>query len=100
MVGYHAWVLLSLHKKSPLRQIMKIHFDNVKHSSKYNKQDENPIKNQSLILLHFKCQAPALMRIYTSVDAHNWQVASFHRVLRRAQTTFVPSFVIKRHGTR
>ena len=57
MVGCRVWVLLSLHKKSSLRQIIKIRFDNVTHSSKYSKQDENPIRNQSLTLLRFKCEA-------------------------------------------
>ena len=38
------WVLLPLHKKSSVRQIMKIHLDIVTHSSKYSKQDENPTR--------------------------------------------------------
>ena len=40
---------------------MKINFDNVTHSSKYSKQGENPIRNQSLTLLRFKCEAPGLL---------------------------------------
>ena len=36
---------------------MRNYLDNFTYSSKYSKQDENPIRYQSLTLLRFKCQA-------------------------------------------
>ena len=50
---------LLLFHKFHFSEIMRNYLDNITYLSQYSKQDENPIRDQSLTLLRFKCQAPA-----------------------------------------
>ena len=60
-VGAVCWCAIASQKNISASYCEGSFWNNVTHSSKYSKHDENPIRNQSLTLLRVKCQAPALI---------------------------------------
>ena len=74
--GSLACPLLLLLKHLPSRLIVRNHLDYFIYKSKYYKQDENRLRNQSLTLLRFKCQAIALwMEFQDLCNCIQWRTA-------------------------